>query len=89
MLRTDSIYMDFESMVADELGAIHINALSILAGPCPCDRCPQARRCANGLACPDFAYYVSSGRIRHGRRVPGTDLYRRMFEAESECATLR
>jgi hypothetical protein len=82
MLRTNSIFMDFDGIGADEPGAIHFNGLYPLAGPCPCDGCPQARRCADGLACPDFAYYVSTGRVRHARRVPGGDLFRRMFEAE-------
>jgi hypothetical protein len=82
MLRTDSIFRDFEGMVAEERGAVHINRALILAGPCPCDSCSLAQRCAAGLACFDFVYYVANGRVRHGRRIPGTNLYRRMFGVE-------
>lgn len=58
-------------------------------GPSPCDLCPNRRQCASGMACPDFAAFVVSGRLAESNRSPSASVYRQVFhESRSYAASL-
>ena len=49
--------------------------------PAPCDKCDSYYYCEeNHTACPDFAYYVRTGKLENGNRSPTTVIYNRLFK---------
>ena len=49
--------------------------------PAPCDKCASYYHCEeNHTACPDFAYYVRTGKLENVNRSPTTVIYNRLFK---------
>jgi hypothetical protein len=62
-----------------ELGEMEVDHDS---APGPCTACPNARRCAAGLACEQFALFTRFGgnqRWRTAAREPSVQIYARLF----------
>jgi hypothetical protein len=51
-----------------------------LGGPSPCEGCPHAVRCRDGLACAALQLFVQTGRISEiAPRQPTRQIYERLF----------
>ena len=49
--------------------------------PSPCDKCDSYYHCEqHETACPDFAYYVRTGKVKDEDRSPTTVIYNRLFK---------
>ena len=51
--------------------------------PAPCDKCDSYYHCEqHETACPDFAYYVRTGKVKDEDRSPTTVIYNRIFKSK-------
>ncbi len=54
----------------------------------PCDGCAHRQRCASGMACSAFSYYVQTGIVRDNKNndmQPTALRYRQLFERKERC----
>jgi hypothetical protein len=59
------------------------NTLSfVMSEVAPCDGCDHRQRCASGMACSAFSYYVQTGIVSRDRKngAPTVLRYRQLFE---------
>jgi hypothetical protein len=66
-------------LLGRELGATTVDHDS---APGPCTECPNAARCAEGLACQQFSMFIHFGgneRWRVAARQPSRQIFERLF----------